>query len=67
MTPDEFQSRYQDYSTTDIETAKAACAGIEIEGDQAVVVGPLLGRYCLMLLSAAQFMGTLDDGGVVVS
>lgn len=63
MTNDEFQRKYHEFSTDSIHHAEAEAESITLEdGRHPSVVGLPFGstiRYCLMLPSAATFLGGL--------
>ena len=61
MTEDEFQNKYHHFETTDIKEATVEAVKINAvaEGFRVVAVGPMMGKYCLMLESAALFLEEL--------
>ena len=60
MTDAEFSIKYHNFETEDVESAKDERDKVTAQGVDAVVVGPLMGRYCLMLRGVAEMMATVD-------
>ena len=62
-----FQIIYHDFAVSDRQAAIDERDTIKVDDDEVVVVGPLLGRYCLMLKSAAVVMNEIDPSVGIVS
>ena len=61
MDKDAFQRKYHFYAVDSFQEAalEARKVNSEVEGFEVVVYGPLLGKYCLMLRSASEFVDLL--------